>query len=266
MTALSLAWLRALIIDVDGVLWRGSRPMPGVPAFFDFLRAHHLPFVIATNNAMHPASDIVERLATMHVHVDEGEVLTSSEATALYLSHAAARGARVLVVGGEGLHSAMARAGFQIVDQDADIVAVGLDMELTYDKLRRAVLEIRRGAKFIGTNADKTFPSAEGNIPGAGAIIAAIQAATDVKPVVIGKPERAMFDIAVEKLGAAREVTAMLGDRLDTDIEGAQNAGLQSILILTGVTTRELLEQSKIQPGLILENLDALCEAWRRAY
>ncbi len=266
MTTLSLALLRALIIDVDGVLWRGNRPMPGVPAFFDFLRAHRLPFVIATNNAMLPASDIVERLASMHVHVNESEVLTSSEATAMYLSHGVARGARVLVVGGEGLRSAMAHAGFQIVDQDAEVVAVGLDMELTYDKLRRAVLEIRRGAKFIGTNADKTFPSAEGNIPGAGAIIAAIQAATDVRPVVVGKPERAMFDIAVEKLGVAREATAMLGDRLDTDIEGAQNAGLSSILLLTGVTTREALEQSKIRPGLTFENLEELRAAWERAY
>jgi 4-nitrophenyl phosphatase len=266
MTTLLLAFLRGLIIDVDGVLWRGSRPMPGVAAFFDFLRTHRIPFIIATNNAMRPALDIVDRLTAMNVHVNEREVLTSSDATALYLSRVAPRGARVLVVGGEGLLGAMARAGFQIVEQEADVVVAGLDMELTYDKLRLAALEIRRGAKFIGTNADPTLPSAEGDIPGAGAIIAALRAATDVAPLVIGKPERAMFDIAVEKLGAARAATAMLGDRLDTDIEGAQNAGLQSILVLTGVTTREALAQSRIQPGLTFENLDALREAWGRAY
>ena len=131
---------------------------------------------------------------------------------------------------------------------------------------RRDTLEIRRGAKFVGTNADKTLPSAEGDIPGAGAIIAAIQAATDVAPLVIGKPERAMFDIAVEKLGVTREAIAMLGDRLETDIEGAQRAGLRSILVMTGITTRESLAQSKVQPDFVFENLDALREAWLRAY
>ncbi len=266
MTNLSLASVRALIIDVDGVLWRGDRMMPGVSAFFDFLRARRIPFVIATNNAMRPASDVVEQLTTINVRVSESEVLTASEATARYLSRVTPRGARVLVVGGEGVQNAMADAGFQLVDQDADVVVVGLDMALTYDKLRRAALDICHGAKFVGTNADKTLPSAEGDIPGAGSIIAALQAATGVAPLVIGKPERAMFDIAVEKLGVAREATAMLGDRLDTDIEGAQNAGLQSILVLTGVTTREILAQSKIRPGLTFENLDALREAWERAY
>jgi len=266
MTTLRLASLRALIIDVDGVLWRGSRRMPGVPAFLGFLRARGIPFIIATNNAMRPVSDIIDRLAAMNAKVEEHEVLTSSEATALYLSRVAPRGARVLVVGGEGLVNAMTRAGYQLVDQDADVVAVGLDMAVTYDKLRRAALEIRRGAKFVGTNADKTLPSAEGDIPGAGAIIAAIQAATDVTPLVIGKPERAMFDIALEKLGGAREATAMLGDRLETDIEGAQRAGLKSILVLTGITTHELLAQSKIQPDFVFENLDTLRETWLRAY
>jgi 4-nitrophenyl phosphatase len=139
-------------------------------------------------------------------------------------------------------------------------------MSVTYDKIKRAALEIRRGAKFVGTNADKTLPSAEGDIPGAGAIIAAIQTATDVAPLIIGKPERAMFDIAVEQLQAARETAAMLGDRLDTDIEGAQRAGLKSILVMTGVTTRESLAQSKVRPDFVFENLDVLREMWQRAY
>ncbi|MDE3090412.1 MAG: HAD-IA family hydrolase, partial [Chloroflexota bacterium] len=118
----------------------------------------------------------------------------------------------------------------------------------------------------IGTNGDKTYPSAEGIIPGAGAILAALEAASGVAPRVIGKPERAMFDIAIEQMGTAREATAMLGDRLDTDIEGAQRAGLKSILVLTGVTTRQVLVQTPIHPDFIFDDLVALVHEWRRAY
>ena len=266
MTILQLSALRALVIDVDGVLWSGDHALPGTRAFFDFLRARQIVLTIATNNSARPASEIIERLASLGVQVSESEVLTSAHATALYLPRIAARGARVLVVGGEGLKGEMTRAGYVLVDQNADVVVGGVDWTLTYDKLKRAALEIRHGAKFVGTNADKTYPSTEGIIPGAGAILAALQAATDVAPIVIGKPERAMFDIAVEKMGAPREGTATLGDRLDTDIEGAQRAGLKSILVLTGVTTRQVLAQSRIQPDLIFDTLDTLREKWQSAY
>ncbi len=266
MTTRSLTSIRALVIDVDGVLWHGDRALAGVPAFFDFLRARQIAFTIATNNSARPASEIIERLAALGVKVDADEVLTSAHATALYLPRLAPRGARVLAIGGDGLEDELTRAGYALVDQNADIVVVGIDWDLTYDKLKRAALEIRRGAKFIGTNADKTYPGAEGIIPGAGAILAALQAATEVAPLVIGKPERAMYDIAVEKMGAARDASAMLGDRLDTDIEGAQRAGLTSILVLTGVTTRESLAQSTVQPDFVFADLDTLREVWLRGY
>ncbi len=266
MTTVQLSALRALVIDVDGVLWSGDHAFPGTRAFFDFLRSRQIEFTIATNNSARPASEIIERLAALNVRVSASEVLTSAHATALYLPRIAPRGARVFVVGGEGLKDEMMRAGYILVDQDADVVVGGVDWTLTYDKLKRASLEIRHGAKFVGTNADKTYPSTEGIIPGAGAILAALQAATDIAPIVIGKPERAMFDIAVEKMGEPREATAMLGDRLDTDIDGAQRAGLKSILVLTGVTTRESLAQSTVQPDLVFDNLDILRKNWQGAY
>lgn len=258
--------IRALIIDVDGVLWRGKQSLPGVPAFFDFLRAHEISFVIATNNSARPASDVLDRLKSMGVLIEEHQVLTSAEATALYLPRIAPEVKRVYVVGGEGLANALTKAGYQLVEENADAVIAGIDPTFTYDKLRRGTREIRRGARFIGSNGDKTIPIGDDIYPGAGAIIAALQAATDVAPVLIGKPERAMFDIAVEQMGATRETTAALGDRLDTDIEGAHNAGLKSILVMTGVTTREILATSPIQPDLVFENLDALREAWSRGY
>jgi 4-nitrophenyl phosphatase len=262
MPAAQLASIRALVIDADGVLWHGRNPLPGVPAFFDFLRAREIRFIIATNNSARPGSEIVERLAHFGVTITENQVLTSAEATALFLPRVIPRGGRVFLIGGEGIANELTRAGFTRVEHDADVIVVGIDRALTYEKLKRAALEIRRGAKFVGTNADKTFPTEEGLVPGAGSLIAALETATDVAPIIIGKPERAMFDIAIEKLNAPRESIAMLGDRLDTDIAGAQRAGLHSILVLTGVATRESLEHSDIQPDVVAENLDALREMW----
>jgi 4-nitrophenyl phosphatase len=262
--SLQLGDIRALVIDADGVLWRGRQPLPGVSAFFDFLGAHKIPYIIATNNSARPESDVVEKLARYGTPMEESRVLTSSQATVLCLPRLAPNAKRILVVGGEWLGAVMTRAGYQVVDQDADAVVVGIDWNLTYDKLKRATREIRRGAKFIGTNADKTFPSEEGIIPGAGSILAALEAASETTPIIIGKPERMMFDIAVEKMGIPAEKTATLGDRLETDILGGQRAGLRSILVMTGVTTPEMLAQSSIQPDCVFEDLVALRETWER--
>jgi 4-nitrophenyl phosphatase len=165
-------------------------------------------------------------------------------------------------VGGTGIATALEQAGYVLVDKHADVVVVGVDFDLTYAKLKNATLEIRRGAKFVGTNADRTFPGTEGLIPGAGAILAALEAATDIRPFVIGKPEPAMFEMALEKMHADPASTAVLGDRLDTDIEGAQRVGLVSILVLTGVTNRVMLEKSRIRPNLVFENLAELQRTW----
>lgn len=263
---LQLKDIHALVIDADGVLWRGRQSLPGVSDFFDFLHTREIPYIIATNNSARPESDVVEKLARYGTQITANHILTSSQATVLCMPRLAPNAKRVLVVGGEWLGTVMMRAGYQVVDQDADAVVVGIDWNLTYDKLKRATREIRRGAKFIGTNADKTFPSEEGIVPGAGSILAALEAASETTPIVIGKPERMMFDIAVEKLGVKPELTATLGDRLETDILGGQRAGLRSILVLTGVTTPEMLAQSPIQSDWVFDDLIALRKAWENAY
>ncbi len=257
--------IRALIIDADGVLWYGKKGLPGVAAFLVFLKERNIRYVIATNNSARPASEVTARLAGLGAEVSEEQVFTSARATALYLPQIAPPGSGVLVVGGEALASELTRAGYHLVDHSADVVVAGLDFSLTYDKLRRATIEIRRGAKFVGTNKDKTFPSDEGEVPGAGAILAALEAASGVAPITVGKPERAMFDLAVEKMGVAREDTFMLGDRLDTDIEGAHRAGLGAVLVLTGVTPRGLLGESTIYPDLVFDDLVTLRQAWESA-
>lgn len=263
---LTLKSLRALVIDVDGVLWRGKQPLPGVPAFFDFLQTHNIQYMIATNNSAQPPTHVTARLQKMGADVSVDHVLTSAIATAMCLPRLAPNAKRVFVVGGDGLRMALTEAGYQIVDENADAVAVGIDIELTYEKLRRAMVEIQRGAIFIGTNADATYPAAEGSVPGAGAILGAIQIACGVDPIVIGKPERTMFDLAVEKMGVARAATATLGDRLETDIEGGMRAGLKSILVMTGITTPEILAQSSLQPDFVFDDLDALRAEWARGY
>ncbi len=261
-----LKTIRALVIDADGVLWRGNHGLPGVAEFFDFLRVHQIKFVIATNNSAHPASDVVDRLARLGAKINESNVLTSAQATALYLPRVAPNAKRVHVLGGRGLSDALTKAGYNVVEQDADVVAVGIDVDLTYQKLKVASREIMRGAKFIGTNADKTFPAADGIVPGAGAILAALETVTGVAPIVVGKPERIMFDLAIEKMNMAREHAATLGDRLETDILGGQRAGLKSILVMTGVTTPAILTQSSIRPDAVFDDLIALRADWQRAY
>jgi 4-nitrophenyl phosphatase len=258
----NLRKVRNLIIDMDGVLYRGDAPMPGLTDFFDFTRAQGIRFTLATNNSSRTPAEYVVKLAGMGVTIAPTDILTSGIATAEYLASIAPTGTRVYVIGAESLAETMRERGFVVSDQSADFVVVGMDTQVTYDKLRRATLHIRAGARFIGTNPDKTFPSEEGIVPGNGAIMAAIEAATDVTPLTIGKPESTLFELGLRRMSADAAHTAVLGDRLETDILGGINAGLLTILVLSGVVTREELARSDVQPDLVFEDIDHLRQAW----
>lgn len=265
-TATNLSKLREihnLIIDMDGVLYRGNAPMPGLADFFAFMRERGIRFMLATNNSSRTPEEYVAKLAGMGVTVSPEDILTSGIATADYLTSIAPPGTRVYVIGAESLAETMREHGFVVSDQDAEFVVVGMDTQVTYDKLRRATLLIRAGARFIGTNPDKTFPSEEGIVPGNGAILAAIEAATGVAPLTIGKPEPTLFEMALKRMSADPVHTAVLGDRLETDILGGINAGLFTILVLSGVVTREELAASEVQPDLVLEDIGHLMEVWK---
>jgi len=262
---LDLAALRAAVLDLDGVLWRGQDVLADGLPFFDFARQHGIRTVLATNNSTKTVAAYVARLRQIGVPVEPEQVITSAAATGDYLCARYPPGTPVYIVGQAGIREALAACGFPEDPAHARVVVVGLDTELTYDKLRIAALLIRRGADFVGTNGDRTFPNPEGEMPGAGALLAAVETATDVAPVVIGKPERAMFEVALHRLGAAPGETVMVGDRLNTDILGAQRAGLKTALVLTGVTTRAELATSPIQPDAVYDSLAALHAAWARA-
>lgn len=259
--------INALIIDMDGVLWHGDQPLPGLSEFFQTLREQQLPFILATNNARLTPDQYLTKLDGMGITVAYHEILTSGMATALYLAqHHAPKSTRVFVIGESGARQPLIEQGFtltelfQVNNNDeagvgADIVVCGLDKEISWDKLATATLNIRAGAEFIGTNGDTTLPTELGITIGNGAILAALQTATNVKPTLIGKPEPIMYQQAISLLNSDPAETIAIGDRLDTDILGAVNADIRSLLVLTGISSEQDLKQVDYKPTWIMPDI-----------
>ncbi len=262
---LDLLTIRAAILDMDGVLWRGEQVLPGVAEFFAFLQQRHIPFLLATNNSTRTVTSYVARLRKAGVPAQPQHVITSAVATADYVQRHYPTETPVYIIGQEGIRQALAEHGFREDPENARLVVVGMDFHVTYAKLKTATLRIRAGADFIGTNGDRTFPIPEGLAPGNGSILAALQAATDVEPLIIGKPQKPMFEMALARLNTAPEHTLMIGDRLETDIVGAQNAGIRTALVLTGITTPEHARAASPQPDGVFASLAALHADWQAA-
>jgi 4-nitrophenyl phosphatase len=261
--------IQALVIDIDGTLWRGDTPLPGLFEFFDFLHEHRLKYAIVTNNTVKTPAQYRERLAGFGVVVEPGTILTAATGTADYLTQHFAREDPVYVIGEVGLRRAIQKAGFTILEdasRAAAVVVVGGDSLLTYAKLKYAVLHIQRGAVFVGSNPDLLIPSEEGLIPEAGTTLAAIQAATNVSPTVVGKPEPILFDLALAKMGTSAAQTTILGDRLDTDIVGGQRAGLKTILVTTGVDNETTTSQKGVWPDAVFADLTELVATWQTCW
>ena len=240
---------------MDGVLWRGETALPGLQEFVDTLRNTKRRMVLATNNSSSTVDQYVNKLKRMGIDVHPEEILTSAQATGNYLYKIAPKQSRVFVIGGDGLTNAIRDYEFTLTEDDPDYVVVGIDKKISWAKLNTAVISIRAGAKFIGTNPDSTYPTENGIGVGNGAILAAIRVATGVSPLVIGKPETPIYEQALQRLKSNASDTLMIGDRLDTDILGAQRAGIATLLLLTGVTTLEMSKTSVIQPDLVLPGL-----------
>ncbi|MDD4281570.1 MAG: HAD-IIA family hydrolase [Candidatus Methanofastidiosa archaeon] len=245
------------LIDIDGVVRVDDRPIPSGVRFVTNLLGDGVPFLFLTNNATKTVGDTARMLRSLGMPVEPRQVVTSGEVTASLL---ASRNpdARVMVIGERGLSDTCEAHGLVVSDAEPDYVVVGLDYHLTYDKLRRACLAIRAGASFVATNPDKTFPSVDGIIPGAGAITAALEACTGVAPRVIGKPHAEIFSHAVKLLGIPKRDVFVIGDRLDTDIAGAAAAGLHSILVTTGIASRTDAAAFEGPLDIIVSSLDEL--------
>ncbi|MBA3871734.1 MAG: HAD-IIA family hydrolase [Anaerolineae bacterium] len=255
--------IKAVVSDMDGVLWRGDEPLPGMVTLFQMLRARNMPFVLATNNSMKAPSDYVAKLAKMGVpDVRAEQIVTSSTTTVSYMKANYPAGSPVHVLGGDGLRRLLIEGGFKLDDTAPKAVVVGLDTNLTYDKLKRASFLIQAGANFIATNQDDSIPTPEGLAPGAGSIVAALKAASGKQPLVMGKPDAPMFEAALRLVGTAASQTLMIGDRLNTDITGAALLGFKTALVLTGVSTRADAEVNDIKPDAIYADLATLLQAW----
>ncbi len=259
--------VRGLIVDMDGVLWKDSSPIGDLRVVFEEISRTGLKITLATNNATLTVADNLAKLSGFGVSLEPWQVVTSSEALAAVLCERFPRRGTVFVVGEAGVESALEHVGFRVgVDpaDDTPVVAVvaGLDRDLTYQKLRRAASHIRSGAAYYGTNPDPTFPTPGGLIPGAGAILAALTAATGSQPIVIGKPAPYLFRIASERMRLSKDQVLVVGDRLETDIDGGNAWGARTALVLSGVSTRDQLKDRHPAPDLVAASLTELvCSA-----
>lgn len=257
--------IKGLVIDMDGVLWQGDTPMPGLHEFFDVLKRRQIRFVLATNNNTQTPDGFVQKARKMGVEVSPEQIVTASVATVHYLRSKFPPGTRIYVVGEAALKGLISDAGFTLADTDVSVVVATMDRQLTYEMLKRATLLIRAGAEFIGPNPDTAYPTPEGLVPGGGAILAAIAAASDRQPLIFGKPEGWMFRISMERMQLGVEETVSLGDRLETDIAGGQRLGLRTILVLSGVSTEADILSSQIQPTWVFSGIEDLTRALLKA-
>jgi HAD superfamily hydrolase (TIGR01450 family) len=254
-----------LLIDFDGVVWVGREPVPGSPETLAALLAAGKEIAFVTNNPSKPPELYAERLRTMGVEVDPRRIVTAGSVTArLAAEAAAARGGgewTAFVIGAEPLRNLVAAAGGTVLDGEAgleaDVVVASGFRGFDYGMLRIAKLALDRGAAFVGTSHDATMPMPGGDWPGSGAILAAIETASGRRPEIGGKPEPHLFEIALEAIGRPPR-TAMVGDRIESDIAGGRGAGLVTMLVLTGASSRAEAEAAEPPPDHVLENLAGL--------
>ena len=251
-----------LVLDMDGVLWRENTAIGDLPRIFSKINELGIRVVLATNNSTKTIEQYRSRLKDFGVDLEPWQIVTSSLAvTELLVKRFPNRG-DVFIIGEDGLREALTEKGFGVAPvgntHDALAVVVGIDREINFSKLREATLLIRRGVPFYGTNADLTFPTPDGLIPGAGSFLALITAATGEEPIVAGKPAPELLELALERLGTPKEKTLVVGDRLETDIAGGQAVGCPTALVLSGVSTREMGEAWLPRVNIIANDLSTL--------
>ncbi|GIN56667.1 haloacid dehalogenase [Lederbergia ruris] len=242
------------LIDLDGTMYRGLEKIEEALQFVEELKGRGIPYLFVTNNSSKRPEQVAQVLEDFGLETKKEQVFTTSMATANFL-HEKKPGASVYAIGGEGLQSALTEKGFDLVDEEPDAVVIGLDRDITYEKLAKACLAVRNGAMFISTNGDIALPTERGFLPGNGALTAVISVSTQTEPIFIGKPQAIIVEQALTELGTSKEATLMVGDNYDTDILAGIQAGLDTLLVHTGVTTREMLIEKMVQPTYVLDSL-----------
>lgn len=246
----------AFLLDLDGVVYLGEQPLPGVGETLARLRGANKRIRFLTNDPRPTRMQLLRRLIGMNIAACDEEIVTSGWATARYLRDQKIKSA--YVVGSHGLATEILGAGIEVVDRGpCEAVVIGCDEYVTYSHIREATRLIFNGARFIATNADSSFPSPKGPLPGTGAIVAAVRVSTGQEPIVIGKPFSAMFDIALQRLGVERARTVMVGDTLDSDIEGAVRAGIAGVLVQRN-GEKVVFPKERVVADAVISNLSEL--------
>ncbi len=249
--------MKSIISDMDGVIYRGKQLIPGAQNFVQRLLESKVPFLFLTNNAEQTPIDLKLKLEQLGIHgLTEDNFITAAMATAMFLKAQNRKPTpKAYVIGGAGLMNELYNVGFSISESNPDYVIVAKSSSFGFEQLKKAVRFIDQGAKFIGTNPDMIDPVEGGMEPAAGTILAAIAAATGKKPYIVGKPNALMMTLATRKLGVHPDNAVMVGDRMDTDIVGGMEAGMTTALVLSGVTTPEIMEQFPYRPDHVFNNV-----------
>ncbi|WP_041091037.1 TIGR01457 family HAD-type hydrolase [Jeotgalibacillus soli] len=245
---------KGYLIDLDGTIYRGSEKIEEAVHFVQQLNAKGIPYLFVTNNSSKTPEQVAEHLKGFDVPATKDQVFSSAMATAAYIADEK-EGASVYMIGGDGLKLALQEKGMTIITESPDYVVVGLDREITYEKLAFACLAVRGGAKFISTNGDIALPTERGFLPGNGSLTSVITVSTETNPVFIGKPEAIIMEQALAVLGLPKEDVIMVGDYYDTDIMAGINVGMDTLMVHTGVTTPEALRDKTIQPTYAIHSL-----------
>jgi NagD protein len=242
------------LTDMDGVLVREEHLVPGADEFLAELRANDIDFLVLTNNSIYTPRDLRARLVQTGLDVPEASIWTSALATARFLSSQRPNGT-AYVIGEAGLTTALHEAGYVLTERNPDYVVLGETRTYSFSSITRAIRLIEAGAKFIATNPDATGPSLEGSMPATGAVAALIERATGRSPYFVGKPNPLMMRGALNALGAHSETTLMIGDRMDTDVHSGIEAGLQTILVLSGISTKASAERYPYRPTMVIDSI-----------
>jgi NagD protein len=248
---------KAWLMDMDGVLVREEHAIPGADEFLTGLQEREIPFLVLTNNSIYTPRDLAARLRASGLNVPEQSIWTSALATASFLEDQRPAGS-AFVVGEAGLTTALHEAGYTLTERSPDYVVLGETRTYSFDRITRAIRLVVGGARFIATNPDTTGPSPDGPLPATGSVAALISRATGVAPYFVGKPNPLMIRSALNTLDAHSESTMMIGDRMDTDIVAGLEAGLETILVLTGVTARPDTDRHPFRPARIVESVAEL--------
>jgi NagD protein len=251
--------IRSWLMDMDGVLVREEQAIPGADAFLARLRERGIPFLVLTNNSIYSPRDLVARLGASGLQVPEEAIWTSALATARFLEDQRPAGS-AYVIGESGLTTALHAAGYTLDDRAPDYVVLGETRTYSFERITRAIRLIGEGARFIATNPDPTGPSNAGPLPATGSVAALISRATGVDPYFVGKPNPLMMRSALNAIEAHSESSAMIGDRMDTDIVSGLEAGMETILVLTGVTSREQAERFPFRASQVVDSVAELIE------